>query len=1036
MISQNSPSPTLQFGGHTLKFTSWNVKGLNQPVKRSKVLHHLQSMGTHIAFLQETHLKTDNHSLLHKRWVGQMYHSHFSCKARGTAILIHKSVPFTLSSTKLDKNGRYIIVTGNLYNKPVILANVYAPNWDDEHFFKSFLSSFQDMQSHCLILGGDFNCWLNPSLDRSSMNMKPQTKSAKLIKSFLKEFAMSDVWRFLNPTSRAYSFFSNMHHTFTRIDYFLVDNRLLPAVHSCTYNPIVISDHGPVTLELNWKGHIKPRPPWRFNTRLLSDDDFVKFMSTNIDVFIKINKTEDTSPCTLWETFKAYSRGLLISYASYEKRVRERRMADLMSQISQLDQNYASSPSPDAYKERLILQAEFNNLSSTLAEDLLFRCRYAQYEQGDKSSKLLAHQLRQKSSARQILKINTQTGTTVDPQLINDQFKTFYSHLYTSENQSGLAELDSFFSNLSIPGLDAASASGLEQPITLEEISRAICAMQSGKCPGPDGYPIEFYKKFSDQLAPLLLEMLNESFTNSCLPPTLRQTSISLILKKNKDPLLCGSYRPISLINVDAKLLAKVLAMRLDSILPSLISTDQTGFIKNRHSFFNIRRLFNIMYAPPSPTCSEAVVSLDAEKAFDRVEWEYLFYTLRKFGFCEKFISWVRLLYTLPSASVRTNSINSEYFSLQRGTRQGCPLSPLLFAITIEPLSIALRSHPQISGILRGEVEQKVALYADDLLLFLSNLSLSLPNVLSTLEDFGIISGYKVNYDKSELFPLNAVGRNFPSQNVPFKVVSNKFTYLGIQITDSFDNLFRANFEPLLTRTKQDLKRWSLLPLSVAGRVNSIKMNILQKFSYLFQCLPVYLTKAFFRKLDSLISEFLWQGRPPRLRKAFLERPKCLGGLALPNFQYYYWATHLRIMHYWLQATNSEHTAAWLIIEAASCKPSSLSALLYSPGNSPTIRYTKNIVVRTTLKIWRQFKLNFGILPSLLHAPIEQNHSFPPSLMDKAFSAWVQAGITSFSDLYIEGTFASFQQLTVKFSLRKSTFFRSEEHTSELQSQR
>lgn len=162
--------------------------------------------------------------------------------------------------------------------------------------------------------------------------------------------------------------------------------------------------------------------------------------------------------------------------------------------------------------------------------------------------------------------------------------------------------------------------------------------------------------------------MLSESFTANCLPSSVRQTSISLILKKNKDPLLCSSCRPISLINVDAKLLAKVLAMRLDSTIPLLISKDQTGFIKNRHFFFNFRRLFNIIYVPSFPICSEAVVSLDAEKAFDRVEWEYLFYP--------KIISWVRLLYSLPSASVRINNINSVYFSLQRGTRQGCPLSP------------------------------------------------------------------------------------------------------------------------------------------------------------------------------------------------------------------------------------------------------------------------------------------------------------------------------------------------------------------------
>lgn len=115
-------------------------------------------------------------------------------------------------------------------------------------------------------------------------------------------------------------------------------------------------------------------------------------------------------------------------------------------------------------------------------------------------------------------------------------------------------------------------------------------------------------------------------------------------------------------------------------------------------------------------------------------------------------------------------------------------------------------------------------------------------------------------------------------------------------------------------------------------------------------------------------------GTGSKTSQTYLERPKCLGGLALPNFQYYYWATNLHVMHYWLQAADSEHIAAWLSIEAASCKPSSLPALLYSPGNSSTVQYTKNTIVKSTLKIWRQFKNNFGIPPSLLHAPIEQNH--------------------------------------------------------------
>lgn len=125
-----------------------------------------------------------------------------------------------------------------------------------------------------------------------------------------------------------------------------------------------------------------------------------------------------------------------------------------------------------------------------------------------------------------------------------------------------------------------------------------------------------------------------------------------------------------------------MLALRLETVLPTIISPTQNGFIKDRHSVFNLRRLFNIIYHHPTTSVQEAVISLDAEKAFDRVEWGYLFYTLEKFGFGENFITWVKLLYSAPVASVRTNNTQSAYFPLHRSTRQGCPLSPPLVRLS------------------------------------------------------------------------------------------------------------------------------------------------------------------------------------------------------------------------------------------------------------------------------------------------------------------------------------------------------------------
>ncbi|KAA0701525.1 LINE-1 reverse transcriptase -like protein [Triplophysa tibetana] len=1009
--------------GTGLKLVSWNCNGLNQPIKRSKVLHHLQQLGAHIVFLQETHLNSSSHIRLKGRWVSQVFNSSFNGKSRGVAILIHKSVPFVCSNVIADPNGRFVFVTGQLYSNSVILANVYGPNWDDDNFFQQLFAKLPDMSTHLLIMGGDFNCWLNPVLDRSSTRPRVPSKSSKTILSFMDEFSVSDPWRFLNPSGKMYSFFSHVHHSFSRIDYFLLDNLFLHSVQSCSYEAILISDHAPTTLELFIQERGRTCPPWRLNTRLLSNEDFVKFVSNQIDFFLTTNRTPGISASLLWETMKAYIRGEIISYSSYENKQRKKQLKELRVRISQLDDIYASSPSPNIYKDRLSLQAEFDVLSTKEVEELLFKAKYCYYESGDKATKLLAHQLRQASSSQQISQMNTPSGVTTDPNTINDQFKRFYCSLYTSEVGSDLSALDSFFDSLELVKVDANIAEQLEGPITIDELKRATFSMQSGKCPGPDGFPTEFYKTFCDRLAPVLIEMFNESLTLSKLPQTLNQASISLLLKKNKDPLSCSSYRPISLLSVDVKLLSKLLALRLESVLPLIISPDQTGFVQNRHGFFNLRRLLNVVYNPSTSMGPEAVISLDAEKAFDRVEWNYLFYALERFGFGQEFISWIKLLYSSPVASVRTNDTQSDYFPLHRSTRQGCPLSPLLFAVAIEPLAIALRSEPRIIGITRFGLEQKVSLYADDLLLYVSNLSVSVPAALDILSSFGQISGYKLNLDKSELFPLNQGAQN-AALGFPFKIVPFGFKYLGIQIRDRFEDLFDYNFAPLLDQIRIDFQRWSLLPLSLVARVNSVKMNILPKLSYLFQSIPVCLPQSFFHKLDKSITEFIWNGKVPRLRKELLQRPRTLGGLALPNLRFYYWASILRVIQLWISLEGLPVSPAWLKMEMFSVKPASLTALTHAPLNFSPSPFCNNILVKSTFKIWKQIRRYFGLQTFSFLAPLPANPVFHPSLIDGAFSLWSDCGIKAFRDLYISGTFASFQQLSDKFHLPRQHFFR------------
>ncbi len=184
-----------------------------------------------------------------------------------------------------------------------------------------------------------------------------------------------------------------------------------------------------------------------------------------------------------------------------------------------------------------------------------------------------------------------------------------------------------------------------------------------------------------------------------------------------------------------------------------------------------MRRLLHILdFADSHPTPC-AVFSLDAEKAFDRLEWNYMWAVLQCFGFGEHLISMINTLYHSPAASVITGNIISLPFPLQRGTRQGCPLSLLLFCLSLEPLAQAIWKSEVSIKI--HDHNHSISLYADDIILYLDHFDVSVSSIIKEFDNFSSLSGYKINWSKSALMPINNVKVSY---SIPSCILSHVVT--------------------------------------------------------------------------------------------------------------------------------------------------------------------------------------------------------------------------------------------------------------------
>lgn len=361
------------------------------------------------------------------------------------------------------------------------------------------------------------------------------------------------------------------------------------------------------------------------------------------------------------------------------------------------------------------VQSQIVEIDLTVAKGAQIRSRVKWVEDGEQSTSYFLRLEKKNSSDRWIAAIRGSDGVVIsDISSICSSWRSFYLDLFTVCSVDLDTQRD-LLGNITLT-LHSNEVSSCEGLLSSAEVFAALNGMARGKTPGSDGLPAEFYLAFWNTLGSDLVDVLNASFNPGLLSKSQRTAIISLSFKKG-DRLLHKNWRPISLLNVDYKLCARTLAGRLLRVIHFVVSPDQTCGVPGRYIGENVALLRDVVDFASEKDLPVAILSLDQEKAFDRVDSQFLFSTLSAMGFGPSFVAWVKLLYSSVRSTVFVNGYFSDPFFPSRGVRQGCPLSPLLYVLTMEVLACNIRCHPGISGICLPNVPNPlpvVSLYADD----------------------------------------------------------------------------------------------------------------------------------------------------------------------------------------------------------------------------------------------------------------------------------------------------------------------------------
>lgn len=818
-----------------------NVRGLRDMGKRGGVFQYLSCVSFQVCFLQEVHLRDmGDVPVFSKEWAkGESRWGIGGVHSSGVGILFGDRDFCVVGSFSVIQ-GRVLVVDADWRGAKFRFINIYAPA--EPRGRKDLFLALPDIcvTNRTVVLGGDFNVSFEGTGDFS----------LPYLVSVVKDFSFRDSFRVCDPKGEGMTW-ANSRGSRSRIDFIFLPVSV--PISQVTVSPVWFSDHCQVQVVFSVDVPIFGRGFWKLNSQILADLSFREAFRSHYELWGDL-KPFFGSLVEWWECVKRNVRTLAISHCVAKARADREVFRRLQGELTALVSAENKGEGRDV--ERMeVLKSKLGLYFQGKARDFLFRCQRDKFEFGEASSSYFFKQVKAAHAKAVIAQLRTEKGGMVsDPKGMVEAASSFYQESFREKDIDGSKE--HVFLGFLREKVPPEEASDLDRPFELEEVEAALRGLPTNKVPGCDGLPREFYVTFWEILGRDFLLVDKAVYDSGLLGSSMREGILTLLYKKGERDNL-GNYRPITLLCADYKVVARVLAGRLRKALPHVIHEDQTCGVEGRSIQWNLSLVRDCIAWAQDRGVHLMLVGLDMEKAFDKVHHGFLFSVLERMGFGAGFMRWVEILYTAVGSRVLVNGHAGEVVPQQTGVRQGCPLSPLLFVLYMEPLAAAIRADARIRGLRPpggGSSEVKISQYADDMTLFLTSEG-SVARAVEVLGEFGLASGARVNLGKSSVkFFGPWAGREEGLSGLP--LCSGPMRVLGVdfEVTGSEG----INWGQRIAKVRTKVGLWKARRLSMSGRVLVIKADILPSLVYLAYVFP--LPPRYRKDLVRTIFSFVWGG--------------------------------------------------------------------------------------------------------------------------------------------------------------------------------